>query len=170
MKSIEQYNKKGGVPIAITLLVLATLLLTSFSLVYFAKKSTTNNKKIYSNGISEEVYSKAMLLDFYTQEITDKAAKKTISSGDISKENFIDNFNNELNRYKLENGKFIIEELAQIENRLNQDNVIIQDKNNGKEFSVTFDISIYKEISDNGKIKKPVSINYTYTKAFTSKI
>lgn len=61
-------NKKAGTPIAITLLVLMTVVLTGAGLYIFNVNSAKVSKEIIDSKVLDIVYFKANLVDFYIQE------------------------------------------------------------------------------------------------------
>lgn len=147
-------SKKGGVSIAIVLLVILTLVLVISSLVLLSGRSKEVIEGLGRAFIVENIYSQKEVINFNIQNLVDMSAKEA-----DSKEQFIDNFNTNLEKYKNANGDYIIPELIQLENQLDVNGVVL---NNG--FEIPFDIKIETKDLENG-----ISIEYSYKKTFINK-
>lgn len=156
-------NKKGGMEISIVLLVLATLILSTFALYTFYTKQKSMQEKIYITKFLEDIYSKEEQINFYIDNILEKSAKDF--NKEDSEEKLIENFTRELSKYKI-NNNYIVPELAQIEEQVNEEH-IKYDKDNQK-VTAEFQITLEDKVADNGK--ELFSAVYTYTKKFEKEI
>lgn len=143
-------NKRANIPI--TLLVLMSLVLTVYALYSFNTNTNKISTEIKDSRFLDYVYSRENEINFYVNNIVEKAALK--SSGDRSL--FIDNFKKELLKYK-KNETFAPEELSQVEGQINNENVEINDK----EVSVNLSVKIEKKFQDK------FIISYLYNKKFS---
>ena len=92
-------------------------------------------------------------INFNIQNIVDRSFENS-----NSKEEFIDNFKLELEKYVID-GKFIIPELSQLESQLNSDSVVFSDKG----VEVSFEIKVQD------KVGNEFLVDYKYTKTFINK-
>ncbi|MEK6830940.1 MAG: hypothetical protein AABX77_02830 [Nanoarchaeota archaeon] len=125
---LSKMNKKA-ISISILLLVISSLILSILSLAYFMTKNNDIKRTIsFSNGI-DEVYLKEDLLNFYLQDIFDKAVRdlEAILDSVDSGQAFINSFKKELNDYKDKNGNYPMKELQQAENQISEENVELTD-------------------------------------------
>jgi len=150
-------SKKAGAPIAIVLLIVATLVLVSFTTFIFLTRQQNAHEIIYIGRISEEVYAKENLINFYIQEILDKSSKNANAIQEV-----LDNFNSELNKYRGLNGDYLISELGQLSGQLNVDNFKLEDNKVSVSFKIKIDTKVLKDD------KKLMSASYIYTKTFES--
>jgi len=146
-------NKRGGVSISIVLLVIFTLVLVISSLTYFTTRSSGITKNLGNSFILERVNINVEEINFNIQNIVDRSFENS-----NSKEEFIDNFKLELEKYVID-GKFIIPELSQLESQLNSDSVVFSDKG----VEVSFEIKVQD------KVGNEFLVDYKYTKTFINK-
>jgi len=147
-------DKKAGVSIAVVLLVIATIILSSFAIFSFITKQKNVEEVIYGNSL-QGVYAKESLLNFYIQEIGDRSAK-----GVSSEANFISNFKIELERYKDADENYLLSELGQLNNQLNEESIKLENN----QISANFDIEIKDKTLRDGK--EILSASYKYAKTF----
>ena len=143
-------HKKGGVPISIALLVLATLGVCFFALFTF---STQQDKLVGELSFSNDVYSEEYLLNYYIQNIV-----LDISPGISNSEEFILRFKFLLNNYRSDNGDYYVSGFEQIEDQLILENVLIDDS--FVNLTLNFDL-----VSDRGDVKV-----YHFEKTYFGKI
>ncbi len=155
------YSKKAGVPIVIVMLVLLTIALIMTALVSFSLRNNQVSKNIYGHTFLDDVYAKEKLINFYIQEITDKSVE-----GIDSEEHFISNFKTNLASYKDNNGLYVLNELAQVESRLNNDNVELITEGEGKKILLNLQLIISTEFKEDGE--RRIMVSYTYTRVFRS--
>jgi hypothetical protein len=103
-------RNKRGMSIALVLLVLATLVLTTFALFTFYSREKSIQEKIHTTRFLEDTYTEEDLINFYLQDIFDEAQGE-------SEEEFVDSFKEELKKYKID-GKFLVDELGQVERQV----------------------------------------------------
>jgi hypothetical protein len=152
-------NKKGGAEISVVILVLMTLLLVISSLFYFSIKENQASENLYSSTFLGPIYSKEVLINFYVQNLVDKSAV-----GVLTREQFINNFKENLANYKDSKGEFFLSEFNQIEGQLSEERVEI----NADFVSIIFDIHITNEII---KDEKSIALaNYDYSRVFEGKL
>ena len=104
---------KRGVSLSILLLVISTFVLIGLSLTFFVIKEKDSLGKVEVFNDLDEVYARQELIDFYVQDIFDKASSDFIYDQGV--EFFIENFKRELLVYKDSVGNYPINELALIE-------------------------------------------------------
>ncbi|MFA6023009.1 MAG: hypothetical protein WC781_02900 [Candidatus Pacearchaeota archaeon] len=152
-------NKKGdGVPIAILLLVLATITLTTFTLFVMIQRNNQISGDIYSSKIFEDLTAREKLIDFYLQDLVSNSAK---NAGSV--EIFINNFNSNLDYYRDQNGKYLFGELEQFKGKLAEKDVSLV---NGK-FSIGIPIKIDSKFY-NKKGEKVFELSREYISYFES--
>jgi hypothetical protein len=163
---VYNLNKKAATASSIVILVFATMILVSFALLsFYGVQGKASNKLSLAdlNG----VYSKEEIINFYIQNIVDKAALESVNdNGEIIKAEFINNFKIELGRYKI-NNKYAEDELFQIEQQINSQDIdnkiklqIIEGK---KEILISFDVLIKDKTKDD---KQEIDISYYYSQEF----
>ncbi len=145
-------NKKA-MSLAVVFLVLATLVLTVFSLFVFNMRADNLSKPI-ELAILEGVYAKEDSVNFYINEIIEKS----VESG-ISQDSFIINFLAELNKHKI-NGEYVVPELSQIEEQADKNHLKVE---NGKA-TAEFKINLEEKVITNKK--ELFSAIHTYNKKF----
>lgn len=154
---MRQLNKKAdAIPIAIFLVVISTLFLTTFTMFTFSTRSEKILTGINDMKMINEINSKEFLVNFYLQEIVKKSAKNS-----KSKEEFISNFNSNLNLYKDSEGNYIFEELKQFENKLIRDMIVYEND----KFEVELNIKLAENIYDVNN-KKSAYAARSYAKKF----
>lgn len=139
---------KGTTSIAIGLLVLLVLILTTTALFYTLTKQKQIDEQIASGSSIENLYKEKAEFNFYLRNIVEQSAKSA-----NTKEEFIENMKKNIEKYVAE-GKYI-NEFNQIINQLENAEIIFSD-----EKSITFEISITS--------KDDIEATHTYTKTFTS--
>ncbi|MEM3074796.1 MAG: hypothetical protein QW727_02545 [Candidatus Pacearchaeota archaeon] len=147
-------SKRGGVSLSVILLVILTSSLVAFSLFLFQTKITKFESNIGKSLILENTYSSKEIINFNIQNIVDISAKES-----KSKEEFINHFKENLNKYKNVKGEYIIRELSQLENQLFIDKIVYDSHLN--KFEVQFEIKIETNNVENG-----LFVDYIYTKTF----
>lgn len=148
-KMNKKMNKRAD--IAVLLLVLMTLVLAVSVLTMFYRNTQNSGLQIEDSRFLDVVYSDEIKINFYINEIMDKAVVDL--HGD--KQKFIENFKNELLKYKISEN-FVIPEMSQLDSQLNENNIRISD---GIIF-IKLSIKIEKNFSDGAKI------SYLYEKEF----
>ncbi len=139
---------KKAMTLSIVFLVLATLVLTSFSLFIFYQREKSIQEEIYITRFLDELYIKEEQINFYLNEIMKNAAANS-----KNEEEFINNFKSELEKYKS-----VEPELSQIESQLN--NIEVLDKEAKAEFKIVLEENFIKK----GKVI--FSAVYTYKEKF----
>ncbi len=148
-KMNKKMNKRAD--IAVLLLVLMTLVLAVSVLTMFYRNTQNSGLQIEDSRFLDVVYSDEIKINFYINEIMDKAVVDL--HGD--KQKFIENFKNELLKYKISEN-FVIPEMSQLDSQLNENNIRISD---GIIF-IKFSVKIEKIFSDGAKV------SYLYEKEF----
>jgi hypothetical protein len=144
------FNKKGGTSIAIGLLVLFTFTICFMSIFYMLVRDKSINEEVEAGVFLENVYSKQAQVDFLIQNLVDQSAVSV-----SSKEEFISNFIEKLNYYKIEDGSYRVEEFSQVANQLVLENVEISDGNVEIRLKIMFEESF-----------DSVTAVYNYEKSF----
>jgi len=165
-------NKRAVSSIAVVLLVFATLVLTIFALFTFYTKQSSFQEKIYVTGFVEGIYAKEEQINFYVDNIMEKAVEASAASKDAEsfEEDFKNNFTTKLNKYKAQDGSFVVKELEQVERQVNENNEIfvIEDTiENGKtikKIEAEFTIVLNDKVEKDGK--ELFSASYEYRKKF----
>ena len=147
-------NKRANIPI--TLLVLMTLVLTVSALYSFNTHVNKVSTEVKDSRFLDYIYAQENKINFYIDDMMEKAVVKTVVIDSDTKSFFIDNFKKELLKYK-KNETLVPEELNQIEQQINLENVNIKDK----EISINISIKIEKKFQDK------FIISYLYTKKFS---
>ena len=145
-------NKKA-MSIAVVFLVLATLVLTAYSLFVFNTRADNLSKPIELASL-EGVYAKEDSVNFYVNEIMEKS----VESG-ISQDSFITAFLAELRKYKI-NGVYVVSELSQIEEQADEEHLKVEDGKATAEFKINLKERV------NADKKELFSADYTYTEKF----
>ncbi len=159
INKIRMISRKKA-DVAITLLVFMVLLLAGATLFIFVSDSAKKDNSFANVGLLGEIYAKEEQINFYMQDITDKAGSES-----QTKEEFIANFKSELEKYKNPDGSYVLEEFNFIEFQIKEENFNLYDKT--KIFSARFDISIKETIGD---ASNSFFVNYDYEKEFTTQI
>jgi len=131
-------NNKKSMILAIILLVLATLALTSLSLYTFYQRERNIGEKIYVGKLLEQLYVKEEKINLYISMAMDDASKE----GD-----FVENLKFELEKYKV-----VAPELSQLDEQM--DNVKI-----GEKIEAEFEIKL-------GMSEDVFSASHIYVKKF----
>jgi hypothetical protein len=108
----EVMNKKGGVPISVVLLVVATLILVITALFIFNTRVNNIDKEIKSSVFLEDIYSTEIELDFVVEQVFDYCVESF-----VSEEEFGNCFRERLGLFKL-SGEYVIKELGQLEGQV----------------------------------------------------
>ncbi len=149
-------NRRGQA-IAITLLVVLTLVLTVTSLYYFLSNDKVFNDNIDKVSAIDEVYLQESLINSQIQTIFDSATK-TINKND-AKEVFIERFSKELDKY---NEKTLGNVADQLREQLKESNIETNDQK--LVFNVEIEISKSKAEVKGGR--ELIKVNYKYKKSF----
>lgn len=155
IKKITFMNKKAD--IEVLFLVFMAVVLTGTALILFNINSNTIKTEIKDSRYLDDFYVNENYINFYVNEIMDKAV--TDFKYEDGKEKFIENFNNELQKYT-NNGVFVIPELNQVNLQVINDNVEL----NTDSVSINLNIKIEKSFNDK------FNATYGYNKKFTRKI
>jgi len=145
LKMLSKINKKADV--SIVLLVFMALVLVGATLFIFNINLRKFRTEIINVKALDSVYIRENEINFYVGRMMDNSIEK-----DISKEQFIINFKEELERHKVD-GAYVLEELSQVEDQISD--IEITDT------KVVFDLDI-RVI----KNFKEISITYVYNKKF----
>lgn len=130
--------------ISIVLLVIATLVLSSFALISFHSRQKSLQANLYSPAFLQDVYAQEAKINFYVGEVLEKIDVKGSSVDD-----FKSKFGNELGKYKEESWAFVVRDAG-----------IERDK-----ATITLEVKITGDNKDK-EGKELYSAVYTYTKIF----
>ncbi|MFH1710873.1 MAG: hypothetical protein ABH840_01015 [Nanoarchaeota archaeon] len=146
-------NKKGGMSMAILLLVFGTLILCTYTLYSFNTRSKTFDDTFVVSQAIGSVYSGEKEINFYVQSIINTIDNPSDEA------DFINKFSEELDKYKV-NGKLYPPELEQVKKQLIIENIV---KDNGK-----FGIKLAILLSGSEKVDnvERYSVSYAYEKTF----
>ena len=136
-------NKKAGNPIAIALIVVATLVLMIFALFTFLTKDTTKQIRFESSSVIDAVYIEESTINFYIQQIVTKAAAET-PINDYTKTLFLENVKKHFDAQSL---GAIIPETQYINLQLDPSNVQIHDD----KISLTLRLKVEKNKLEQGE-------------------
>jgi len=142
--------------IAVGLLVLATLVLSVLSLAFFIIEENRARDKIIVSGDVDEIYVKEDLLNFYIQDIFDKASEDFLIEEGVGV--FEENFKRELGNYKTSDGKFPIMDLEGVED--------IVDEGLGDNIEVSGDRLVLRLDLFVERVSGKLDIDYSYQKEF----
>jgi hypothetical protein len=160
MIQTKKYDKKA-VAIAITVLVLMTFLLIGITLSIFAVNSSKIGTQVKDARVLNQLYYKENQINFYVSDIIGRAASNIDREKDI-KSQFINNFNQELLKYRNNlsetNKSYVIDELKQVEGKVNPESVNV----NGNNLSVQLSFRLDRDFG-NGLV-----VSYLYKKDFNS--
>ena len=166
---IRKMNKKAG-SIPIMILAFCTVALSLLSIGFFLVKQTDMQEIFDISNEIDKVHYEKLILDFYLQDIFDKASKRF--DRNKGKVGFIEAFKKELRVYKDENGKYPVNALAKVE-LIVLENDIIDYVNIGEvpimlsidfiSFRLNFDFINF------GSINR-LLIKYNYDKTFISRL
>jgi len=148
-------NKKAD--LSVLLLVFMAVFLSGFALYMFNVNSNTVKTQIKDSRYLDDVYVLENNLDFYINEIMDKAVIDFSSSSGKGK--FVERFNEELQKYN-SNGVFVISELNQVNLQVINDNVELTPNS----VSINFNLKLEKVYSDK------FNVTYSYSKRFARKL
>lgn len=154
-------DKKAGTPLSIILLVLLTICLILLTLYTFNSRQKDIKEVMNLPSQLDKVYTQEIEMNYYLQTAFDKACSNfSISDG---KEKFADIFKNELNKLKLSNGKYLIEDIGQFEGVTASD-IEINDFESGKKLVLNLNGKIYYDKTES-RINL-INIEYSYFKKF----
>lgn len=148
-------NKKAD--IAILLLVLMTLVLVVTVSFVFYKNTSSLGLQIKDSRALDEIYVKENAINFYVNQIMDNSVSNMKDEKTAGK--FIDNLKNEMKKY-MEGEGYVVQELSQLDNQLDEKNVEIKDN----KIFFNFTIKIEKNF-DNKMI-----VSYLYNKKITKSL
>jgi hypothetical protein len=154
-KIIKKMNKKAD--LSVLLLVFMAVFLSGFALYMFNVNSNTIKTKIKDSRYLDDIYVRENEVNFYINEIMDRAVMNFKS--DQGKGKFIENFNKELQKYA-DKGVFVLPELNQVNLQVINENIEL----NPDSVSINFNIKLEKVFSDK------LNVTYNYNKKFTRKI
>jgi hypothetical protein len=143
---------KKGSAIAVGLLVLATLVISVISLMYFVIEKNSVNEDVGIADDVDEVYARQLLLNFYVQDVFDKASKNFQVEEGV--EGFLGKFSVALNEYKDSEENYPIKEMEVLEDvsgdeiLLNEDRLVLE-----------LDLRVESRLES-------MDINYDYNKEF----
>jgi len=154
IKKIRRKNKKA-MSLAIAFLVLATLILTVFSLLVFNIRKNDLSGKI---GLAsfERIYAREEVLNFYVEDIMEKSVVNV-----ETEQQFIQNFKETLSHYTY-GREFFLEELNQVQEQLMGGNIEV------KEEKVFLNLTI--KIADYVGEDPEIYVSHTYAKIFEKEI
>jgi len=156
----RNWNKKA-VSLSILILVLACVSLSLWSLFYFSIKEGEFNQRIYIHTEVDEVYVKEVLINFYIQDVFDKAVEDL--KFEEGKEGFVEKFKKELNKLKDKKGKYPIDDLKEIEEVVDQENFESKIDLSEEKLILSLDIVVK---NDNLDERVGADVTYSYKKDF----
>lgn len=143
-------NKKG-MEVSVILLVIATLIISSYALFTFYGGRQKVDEKVQIKGILEDLYSQESQINFYLENVIEKIS---ISDKQNPEKEFLDGFQKGIFSYKGQSG-YAFPELLQVESQLKTENLKIADN------KIKIKINIITSKDGAG-----VSATYNYTKVF----
>tara|TARA_Y100000310_G_scaffold339732_1_gene433360 strand:- start:612 stop:1067 length:456 start_codon:yes stop_codon:yes gene_type:complete len=149
-------NKRAD--LAVTLLVLMTLVLTGASLFIFNSNTGKVKIEITDARFLDEIYLVENEINFYIQDMIENSIEK-----DITEEKFIQKFQIELEKHKDKKGKYIIEELSQVKEKINENRLDVVIENNEVLIN-NLNIRIIRKFEDK------LDVTYVSNKQFKEKI
>lgn len=154
IKKIRRKNKKA-MSLAIAFLVLATLILTVFSLLVFNIRKNDLSGTI---GLAsfERIYAREEVLNFYVEDIMEQSVVNV-----ETEQQFIQNFKETLSHYTY-GGEFFLEELNQVREQLMEGNTEIKEE----KIFLNLTIKIADYVGDDPEIY----VSYKYVKKFEKEI
>lgn len=139
--------------ISIVLLVIFTLVLVITSTAYFVVKLVSNDNEVLSVPSDlDYIYVEESYLDFYLQQLFDISSKEI--QYETGKAIFISNLNKYLPNY---NDYYILKNLNQIKNQINENNVQLTKE------KLVWNVSLLLQSEDS---KKGIFIEYNYKRNF----
>jgi len=153
-------NKKA-VSLPILLLVITSLVLSIISLTYFIIKENNVHEIISISSQLDQIYLNELLLNFYVQDVFDNSVVGI--NPNSGKQAFIDNFRGELVNYKDKNSRYPVDELALVELKILEDNIIDSVELNEEKLIFRLPLTIrtgYTSAEDD------ISLSYDYIKEF----
>jgi len=151
----NKYDKKG-MSLSIVLLVIVVILLIGVCLVYFVLYNISTANTIHIPDSIDSMYVRGNYMNYYINDIFEKSTKD-FKPGD-SKSKFIESFKNNLNNYKNTQGIYVVNDLFQIENQVNEANVNLD----SKEINLNLNIVLFGT-DENGVVVK-YGYNYLISK------
>jgi len=155
--------KKGKMELAVTILVLTTLVLTIFALYTFHTRGSTIRETLYLSNFLENLYAREDLINFHVNEMLEQSIIKFNKSQDTT-EQIINNFTLQLEKYK-ENSN-IPEDLEKVEAQINENPDIFT----LEEDKITLELTLSLNATETANKEKIAFANYTYTKKFEKEI
>ncbi|HLD97869.1 MAG TPA: hypothetical protein VI815_00930 [Candidatus Nanoarchaeia archaeon] len=134
----NKWGKNGGVPIAVFVLVIATIFLCSYALFTFYTSGQRVNAETNDFAFIDIEY-KTSLTEIYLSNIVGK-----VSLVSNTEEEFLANFNKELLLYKV-NGEYELAEMKQFEDKLVLENIMLE--NNIFAVDIEINLNSYDENS-----------------------
>lgn len=153
MKNKKSYLNKNA-DISVLLIVFMAVILYGSALFIFIFNSNTIKTEITDARYFDDIYFKENEINFYVDNIMDRAVVDFKSSD--GKDKFVEKFNFELQKYT-DSGVFVIPELSQINMQAVIDNVELSQN----QVSINFNISLENKFRDS------LNFKYTYNKKFT---
>jgi hypothetical protein len=144
-------KSKRSMEISIILLVIATLIIASYSLFTFYGGRNRVNEKAQITGILEDLYSRESQINFYLTDIVEKIEIKDKRNPE---KEFLDGFEKGIYEYNGQSG-YAFSEFAQIKSQLKTGNLEISDN------KIKIKLNIITSKEGDG-----VSAVYNYTKVF----
>jgi len=151
-------NKKA-ISVPILLLALSCAFLTLSSLAYFIIIDSNTGEIIRVSQEIDNVYLEEILLNFYVQDIFDKAVVGF--NGD--KQAFLDNFRRELLKIKNKNGLYPVDSLALLDLRFQNEDLASNVEVTANSITFRPELIIKQGYSSEDD---DISITYTYVKEF----
>ena len=159
---LKMKYKKASV-MSIVILVFLVVLLISSTLFYFFTKSVNVSKDLVPSTEINRVYERERFINFYIQDWLDRFSK-----GVEDKTDFILEAKRGLSFYKTNEGVYFVPEYLQLENQLDKVEIVYDSKEKPDKIKINFDIVIEDSFKSEGK--EAFSVEYKYTKDFTSDV
>jgi len=153
-------NKKG-MELSVLFLVVLTLALCGFTLIYLSIRESKIRNELYDVGYMEEIYSRESRINFYIDSIMEEAVIGINENS--NKQEFVQTFKIELNKYKTDNG-FILYELNQVEEQLVDENIEID----SEKAKLNLNINIQNDFLKGDK--EVLYVSYNYEKSFEANL
>ena len=150
-------KNKRAMSLPILVLVILTIVLVFVSLFYFSSRDKQNKETLMIPSVIDELYRGEARLNFHLRDIFEKSVKNMQETK--SQDVFISSFKDELNRFKSQNGNYLIQGMEQVESQLNNKNIIID----SEKVILTLEIELFASKKDD---KQDTQVNYKYIKQF----
>ncbi len=153
-------NKKG-MEVSVLFLVVLTLALCGFALVYLSIRESKIRNELYDVAYMDEIYLRESKINFYVSSILEDSVESfKLEEGE---QKFIQNFKTELNNYKKGND-FILYELNQIEEQVTEENIEID----FEKVKLNLKMNIQNDFIRGDK--EVLYVSYNYEKSFEEEL